>query len=56
MKNDIRLHIQDDEGVYHMLDLYEDENMTLVDSIQDVKDIKKIYQFIRFAEQETHER
>ena len=43
MKNDIRLHIQDDEGVYHMLDLYDDENMTLVDSIQDVKDIKKIF-------------
>ena len=43
MNNDIRLYIQNTKGQFENIDLYEDENISIVDSIQDVKDIKKIF-------------
>ena len=41
--NDIELYIQDSNGEYVSIDLFDNENISVVDSIQDTRDIKKLY-------------
>ncbi len=41
--NSVELYIADINGDLQRLDLFEDEGISIVDSIQDVKDIKKIF-------------
>ena len=39
----IQLYIKDDSGVYQEIELFKDESVTLNQSIQDVKDISKVF-------------
>lgn len=43
MMNDIGLFIQDENNNYKQIDLHNDEGISIVDSIKDVKDISKIF-------------
>ena len=39
----IQLYIENDQGVLEEVELYSDESITLTQSIQDVKDIEKVF-------------
>ena len=41
--NNIELYIQDSNKDYVQVDLFDNENISVVDSIQDTRDIKKLY-------------
>ena len=41
--NNIELYIQNTEGDYVSIDIFDNENIQIEDSIQDVKDISKIF-------------
>jgi len=39
----IQLYIENDQGVLEEVELYKDESITLTQSIQDIRDIEKVF-------------